>query len=80
MRTATHDHRLGDHTVHAGDQALVVLAAANCEPTAFDNPTNSTLAAQVQRRWPSVTERTTAWGAALARAETGIALEHTLAR
>ena len=37
-RTATHDQIFGDTTISAGEPALVILAAANRDPTVFDNP------------------------------------------
>jgi cytochrome P450 len=40
MRTATTDHVLSDITIHAGQPALVVLAAANRDPAVFNDPNN----------------------------------------
>jgi cytochrome P450 len=37
MRTATHDHVLGDIAIQAGESALVVLAAPNRDPTVFND-------------------------------------------
>jgi cytochrome P450 len=34
-RTATHSHVINDITIHAGELALVVLAAANRDPAIF---------------------------------------------
>lgn len=37
-RTATQDHRLGGAEIAVGQQALVVIAAANRDPSVFDQP------------------------------------------
>lgn len=37
-RTATEDQRLGDVEIAAGQQALIVIAAANRDPAVFDRP------------------------------------------
>jgi cytochrome P450 len=38
VRTATHDHTFSEVTIHAGEPALVVLAAANRDPVIFNSP------------------------------------------
>ena len=40
-RTATMDHRVGGTDIAAGQQLLVVIAAANRDPGVFDRPANS---------------------------------------
>lgn len=37
-RTATVEHRLGEHTIAAGDEVAIVIAAANRDPNAFAEP------------------------------------------
>jgi cytochrome P450 len=80
IRTATHDHTFSDVTIHAGEPALVVLAAANRDPTIYD--------AADQLR-PNRTDPAPltfghgahyCLGAALARLETATALRHLLTR
>lgn len=79
-RTATHDHVLGDVTIRAGEPALVILAAANRDPTVFDKPDQL----QTDRTGPAPLSfghgAHYCLGAALARLETAIALRHVLAR
>jgi cytochrome P450 len=79
-RTATHDHVLGDVTIHAGEPALVALAAANRDPAVFKQPEQL----QTDRREPApLTFGHSAHyclGAALARLETAITLQHILTR
>jgi len=80
VRTATHDHVLGDVTIHAGEPALVVLAAANRDPAVFSEPD--------QLRTDRTGPASLAFGhgvhyclgAALARLETALALQQLLAR
>ena len=38
VRTATHDQVINDVTIHAGEPAVVVIAAANRDPAIFDSP------------------------------------------
>ncbi|OBB96492.1 cytochrome P450 [Mycobacterium sp. 852002-40037_SCH5390672] len=79
-RTATHDHVLGDVTIHAGEPALVILAAANRDPTVFSKPDQL----QAGRAGPAPLAfghgAHYCLGAALARLETALALQQVLAR
>lgn len=79
-RTATHDQIFGDTTISAGEPALVILAAANRDPTVFDNPDQL----QTGRAGPAPLSfghgAHYCLGAALARLETTLALQHVLAR
>jgi cytochrome P450 len=80
VRTATHDHTFSEVTIHAGEPALVVLAAANRDPAVFDNPD------QLRTDRPGPAPLTFGHGAhyclgaALARLETTTALQQVLAR
>ena len=80
VRTATHDHTFSDVTIHAGEPALVVLAAANRDPAIFNSPD------QLQTDRPGPAPLTFGHGAhyclgaALARLETTTALQQVLAR
>jgi cytochrome P450 len=80
IRTATHDHTFSDITIHAGEPALVVLAAANRDPTIYE------AADQLRTNRTGPTPLTFGHGAhyclgaALARLETTTALQHLLAR
>ncbi|ORB76422.1 cytochrome P450, partial [Mycobacterium timonense] len=80
VRTATHDHVFGDVTIHAGEPALVVLAAANRDPAIFNSPDQL----QTDRPGPAPLAfghgAHYCLGAALARLETTTALQHVLAR
>ncbi|GFG72817.1 cytochrome P450 [Mycobacterium botniense] len=79
-RTATADHVIGDAEIACGEQALVVIAAANRDPAVFDEPE--------QFRPGRVGPAPLAFGygahyclgAALARLETTVALRQILAR
>jgi cytochrome P450 len=79
-RTATHDHVLGDVTIRAGEPAVVVLAAANRDPAIFNSPD------QLRTDRPGPAPLTFGHGAhyclgaALARLETALTLQHVLAR
>ncbi|ORV61787.1 cytochrome [Mycobacterium europaeum] len=79
-RTATRDHLIGDIAIHPGDSVLVVLAAANRDPTVFDQPD------QLRTDRPSPPPLTFGHGAhyclgaPLARLQTAIALQQLLAR
>lgn len=79
-RTATQDHVLGGVTIRAGEAILVVLAAANRDPTVFDNPNQL----RTDRTGPAPLSfghgAHYCLGAALARLETTLALQHVLAR
>lgn len=80
MRTAITDHNLGDVTIHAGEPALVILAAANRDPAVFSDPDEF----HPDRQGPAPLSFGHGvhycLGAALARLETGTALKHILAR
>jgi cytochrome P450 len=80
VRTATHDHVINDVTIHAGEPVVVVLAAANRDPTIFDSPSQL----QPQRAGPAPLTfgygAHYCLGAALARLEAAVALRHVLAR
>jgi cytochrome P450 len=79
-RTATRDHVMDDVTIHAGEAAVVVLAAANRDPAVFNSPN------QFQPDRPRPAPLTFGHGAhyclgaALARLEIAIALRHIVAR
>jgi len=75
-RTATADHVINGITIHAGEPALVVLAAANRDPARPDQ-------LQPDRAGPAPLTfgygAHYCLGAALARLEIAIALQHVLA-
>lgn len=79
-RTATHDHVINDIPIHAGEPVLVVLAAANRDPAVFNKSD------QLLPDRPGPAPLTFGHGAhyclgaALARLETALALQHVLAR
>lgn len=79
-RTATRNQLIGGVEIAAGQQALVIIAAANRDPTVFDNPDRF----QLSRIGPA--PLTFGYGvhyclgAALARLETTVALRRILAR
>jgi cytochrome P450 len=79
-RTATRDQIIDDVTIRAGEQALVVIAAANRDPAVFDRPD------ELQSDRPGPPPLAFGYGphhclgAVLARLEIGIALRHILAR
>jgi cytochrome P450 len=79
-RTATVDHVLDGVVIHAGEPALVVLAAANRDPAVFDHPDQL----RTDRSGPAPLAfgygAHYCLGAALARLEIAIALRHVLAR
>ncbi|OBJ81217.1 cytochrome P450 [Mycobacterium sp. 1245852.3] len=79
-RTATRDHVFGDVTIRSGEPALVVLAAANRDPTVFNNPDQ--LRTETPRPAPLTFGHGAHYclGAPLARLETGIALQKILVR
>jgi cytochrome P450 len=79
-RTATEDQDLGDVGIVAGQQAVVVIAAANRDPLVFDQPDQFRLD---RAGPPSLAFGYGAHyclGAALARLETTVALRRILAR
>ena len=79
-RTATTDHVINGVTVHAGEQAVVVLGAANRDPAVFHHPD------ELHADRPGPAPLTFGHGphycigAALARLEIAAALQRTLAR
>jgi cytochrome P450 len=79
-RTATRDHVIKDITIRAGEPVLVVLAAANRDPAIFTQPN------QLQTDRGGSAPLTFGYGAhyclgaALARLEIAIALQHVLPR
>ncbi|HWF71478.1 MAG TPA: cytochrome P450 [Mycobacterium sp.] len=79
-RTATRDLVINDITIHAGEPALVVIAAANRDPAIFNVPD------QLDPDRPGPAPLTFGYGAhyclgaALARLEIAIALQQVLAR
>ena len=79
-RTATEDHIVGGVEIAAGQQALIVIAAANRDPAVFDQPDQFRLG----RPGPSPLAfgygAHYCLGAALARLETTLALRLILAR
>jgi cytochrome P450 len=79
-RTATQDQVVGDVDIEAGQQAVVVIAAANRDPSVFDQPDQF----QLNRDEPALLSfgygAHYCLGAALARLETAVALRRILAR
>ena len=79
-RTATQNQLIDGVEIAAGQQALVIIAAANRDPTVFDNPDRF----QLSRTGPA--PLTFGYGvhyclgAALARLEATVALRRILAR
>lgn len=80
IRTATDDQHVSDVKISAGQQALVVIAAANRDPTVFDQPNQFRL----DRNGPAPLSfghgAHRCLGASLARLEATVALRKTLAR
>jgi cytochrome P450 len=80
VRTATRDHTFSEVTIHAGEPALVVLAAANRDPAIFDSPDQL----RINRAGPAPLTfghgAHYCLGGALARLETATALQRVLAR
>jgi cytochrome P450 len=79
-RTATEDRRIGGVEIACGEQALVVVAAANRDPAVFDQPDQFRL----NRTGPAPLSfgygAHYCLGAALARLEATVALRHILSR
>lgn len=79
-RTATLDQIVGGVAIHAGEPAVAVIAAANRDPEVFSWPTRL----QVDRPGPAPLTfgfgSHYCLGAALARLEIAVALQHILAR
>jgi cytochrome P450 len=79
-RTATQSHGFGEATIAEGDQVLVVIGAANRDPTVFDRPARFQLS---RTGPPPLTFGYGAHyclGASLARLEATVALRQILAR
>lgn len=80
VRAATEDQHLGDVVIASGQQALVVVAAANRDPAVFDEPDRFRL----DRGGPPPLAfghgAHHCLGRALAQLETMVALRHILAR
>lgn len=79
-RTATQDHVINDVMIRSGEPALVVLAAANRDPAVYNEANQF----RADRHGPAPLSfgygAHYCLGAALARLETGIALQHILSR
>lgn len=79
-RTATEDHRIGNTEIRSGQQALVVIAAANRDPSVFASPDQF----RPDRSEPPPLSfgygAHYCLGAALARLETAVALRVVLTR
>jgi cytochrome P450 len=80
VRTATHDHRIGGVDVAAGQSVLVAVAAANRDPSVFEQPD----AFRLDRTGPAPLSfgygAHYCLGAALARLEVTTALPRILGR
>lgn len=79
-RTATQDQRLDGAVIAAGQQALVVLAAANRDPTVFDQPDHFRPRHGAPAPMAFGYGAHYCLGAALARLEITVALRQILAR
>jgi cytochrome P450 len=79
-RTATEDQRAGDVEIACGQQALVVIAAANRDPDVFDDPDQFRLGRSGPAPLTFGYGAHYCLGAALARLETAVALRQILAR
>jgi cytochrome P450 len=79
-RTATHDQIIGDVEITCGQQALVVIAAANRDPAVFDCPDQFRLGRGGPAPLSFGYGAHYCLGAALARLETTVALRRILAR
>jgi cytochrome P450 len=80
IRTATKDHTIADIEIAAGQQALVVIAAANRDPAVFDQPGQFRLGRMAPAPLSFGHGAHHCLGASLARLETAVALRKTLAR
>jgi cytochrome P450 len=80
QRTATDGHVIGDTAIGASEPALVVVAAANRDPLIFDSP----MEFRVDRPGPAPLTfgygAHYCLGAALARLEIAVVLQHVVAR
>ncbi len=79
-RTATEDQLVAGIEISAGDQALVVIAAANRDPAVFDHPNEFRLNRSGSAPITFGYGAHYCLGAALARLEIKVALEQILAR
>ena len=79
-RTATQDQRVGGAEITAGQQALVVLAAANRDPKIFDRAAEFRLDRRGAAPLAFGYGAHYCLGSALARLETTVALRHIVAR
>lgn len=79
-RTATEDHRIGDVEIASGQQALVVVAAANRDPAVFDEPDRFRLDRDGAPPLAFGYGAHHCLGRALAQLETTVALRWILAR
>jgi cytochrome P450 len=79
-RTATHDHCIGGVHVRRGQQALVILAAANRDPAVFEEPSRFRLNRNAPASLTFGHGVHYCLGAALARMEVSAALRHILTR
>ncbi|MGV9797161.1 cytochrome P450 [Mycobacterium sp. NPDC003449] len=80
LRTATRDTRIGEVTVHAGETALVVVAAANRDPVVFSDPDEFRVGRTGAAPLTFGYGAHHCLGASLARLEIGTALPKILAR
>jgi cytochrome P450 len=80
IRTATECHVIADTEIAAGQQALVVIAAANRDPAVFDQPGQFRLGRTAPAPLSFGHGPHHCLGASLARLETTVALRKTLAR
>lgn len=79
-RTTTRDVRIGDETIPAGDQVLLLYGSANHDETAFLDPDRLDLDRVVKNHWTFGHGIHFCLGNAVARLETRIALEVLLDR
>lgn len=79
-RTATQSQLVGDVEIACGEQALVVVAAANRDPAVFDEPDQLRLTRAGPAPLSFGYGAHYCLGASLARLETTVALRHILAR
>lgn len=79
-RTAIHDQRIGGVEIAVSQQVLVVIAAANRDPAAFDDPDQFRLSRTSPAPLTFGYGAHYCLGAALARLETTVALRRILAR
>jgi cytochrome P450 len=80
IRTATENHVVAGAEIASGQQALVVIAAANRDPAVFDQPGQFRLGRDAPAPLSFGHGAHHCLGASLARLETTVALRKTLAR